>query len=381
MSFLQGRWPGSAADMVVVNTLESARAQVAVGATVVTINLHSEFPRQGHARLVLRMQQPTRFALRWRQPEWAEPARTVAPEGPAHRDGWVEWAPREWRDGETIDIDFAMNAQWTARAPAPTSPARAGRAALRWGPFVLAADQADNPSAGALHELRWADAHPPPLQAPAQGALRFTAPVQGAAAPQTVALRPFAEVSAQQTPYRLWLRQAGTARAPADSLLWGGRPTQSRRGPVDFDDRGGVRHRAATTLSPLVDDDEATQATTRHGAAAATDWFAVSLPQAVRVRRIVFTHGWVSDDGGWFTGAPAVQVRRRPGAAWETLGPLPGYPATTRLDPKGLDNRWDSHEFTLLLPTPVELVAVRVIGAPGGRAAYVGCSDLAAYAT
>lgn len=102
-------------------------------------------------------------------------------------------------------------------------------------------------------------------------------------------------------------------------------------------------------------------------------------------QRFVFTHGRNYHDGGWFDtshGLPRVQVQRVAGGAWDTLGELHDYPATTAHSPLGLVQ---GQQSTLRLPAPVRFVAVRVVGKPasGDRAnqAFVTCSELQAFAT
>ncbi|MBL8277597.1 MAG: glycoside hydrolase family 127 protein [Pelomonas sp.] len=365
-----------------VNTLETSEARLTLGGVEVHAVLHSGFPRRGTARLTLRLAQPARFALRWRLPGWARPATATlhragqAPTAAVEEAGWLSWPAQAWHDGDAVELGFTLGLQALQRPQGEglSWPAEAGRAARAWGPFVLALDQADNPSS-ALHRLAWVREPAARLLA-GPGRLRFAVPVQAVprgggdrpARHDAVAV-PYADAGAQRSLFRVHLL-AAEAGAPGDNLLWPGRAIASRPGAVWLDGRWLPDATAAQRAAVLVDDDEATALSTRHGTPPALDWLGVALPRPVRVQRVVYVQGPVGAAGGWFDvaagGLPEVQAQLADGAAWVTLGVLAGYPATTASDPRELSNGWDSHEFALALPEAVALVAVRVRGRPGG---------------
>jgi hypothetical protein len=103
----------------------------------------------------------------------------------------------------------------------------------------------------------------------------------------------------------------------------------------------------------------------------------------VEIRRVAFVQGRLFHDGGWFdtrSGKPRVQVRRIPRGAWETVGELTAYPATTATDPGRVK---EGMSFSLTLERPEKVVAVRVIGTPasGDNAAqaFASCAELVAF--
>ncbi len=359
-------------DALLLNTFESATATLELGGQPVQVELRSSFPRRGRATLQLRMAAPARFALKLRSPAWAQPM-VVA--GATAHDGWLTLPARTWRDGEQLDIAFALG----ARSLTGTG-ALAGRAALRWGPFMLAYEQDANPAPA--HRLALAQG-PARLQARPGRRLVFEAPValqpaastltahQGAA--RSARWLTFADAGAGRGLYRVWLHAPGdTQTAPSESLLAGGRESASRRSPGP---------------GSVLDEDPASQVSTLGGVVPDEDWFAVALPRPVTARRVVFTQGTVAAHGGWFdaqAGKPRVQLQRRAGAAWETLGELADYPATTATQPGPLANTWDTHEHGLVFSQPERFVAVRVIGRPAGgsdpKRAHVTCSALQAFA-
>ena len=88
----------------------------------------------------------------------------------------------------------------------------------------------------------------------------------------------------------------------------------------------------------------------------AEDWFAVTLDEPVTVSRVVFAHGQTFHDGGWFdasAGKPRVQVKAAKDAAWETVGELKDYPATTATDAAGLKG---GERFTCQFAQPMKAV-------------------------
>lgn len=360
-------------DQLLVNTFDSSTATLTLGGQTVHIELRSGFPRRGQATLHLRMAVPATFAIKLRSPAWAQP---MAVAGASATDGWLALPARIWRDGDQIPISFALGGH-TLRG----ERANAGRAALRWGPFMLAYEQDANLSLPPAQRFALGRGIAR-LQARPGKRLVFDAPVarQPAAsevAPETVATRgarflTFADVGAERGLYRVWLHAPGDAQpAPSESLLVGGRESFSRR----------LRRPGS-----IVDADPASQVSTLHGTAGDEDWFTVTLPRPITARRVVFTQGTVVAHGGWFNaqaGKPRVQVQRHAGAAWETLGELADYPPTTATDPGPLANGWDSHEHGLVFAQPERFVALRVIGRPAGgndaQRAHVTCTELQAF--
>jgi hypothetical protein len=75
-----------------------------------------------------------------------------------------------------------------------------------------------------------------------------------------------------------------------------------------------------------------------------------------------------------------VQVKRTKAGAWETIGALDDYPATTATDPRGLK---PGQQFTLTLAEPAQAVALRVIGKPAcgdnPKQAFASCAELQAF--
>jgi hypothetical protein len=201
-------------------------------------------------------------------------------------------------------------------------------------------------------------------------ALVFNAQLRSARTPQPIsaAFVPFAEAGADGGVYRVWLRAPGTAWPKNDSLLADGEESRSRPG---------------NQQGSIMDGDPATIAVTFDARLAAEDWFAVTLPSAVDIGRVVFAHGKDFHDGGWFDASankPRVQIQRAPGVPWETVGELADYPATTATGNTGLK---PGQKFTLRLTAPIPAIAVRVIGKPACgdnvNQAFSSCGEVEAF--
>jgi uncharacterized protein len=242
---------------------------------------------------------------------------------------------------------------------------------LRWGPFVLAYDASQNPGLPAATAVSLAELSKPSFTLRAGDKLAFAGKVASRRGQESrlATFTTFADAGADGGTYCVWLRAPGAELGKDDSLLADAEETRSRPGNL---------------AGSINDGDFGSVVVTFDGQAAREDWFAVTLPAAVSVRRVVFAHGKSFHDGGWFdTSAdrPKVQIRRTPTGAWETAGELADYPATTSTDDGKLKA---GQKFTLRLDTPLPVVAVRVIGKPASgdysRQAFSSCAELQAFA-
>lgn len=385
-AYLTGQEAGHA--VLRVNTFEPSQATLRLDGRQVTVEQRSEFPFRGEAVLTLRLARPARFALKVRVPSWAQPFDMP---GATLRDGWAEIPVRRWNDGEQIRLGFQLAPRLLAgtATPEPTAthePSAMGRAALAWGPFVLAHEQPPSPGGGeagvalpAPRRLGLTSASVAlftPLLA-RERALRFETEVDARTpmAPQAASRRagflPFADAGAGSSRLGVWLRAPGLPPPPRPagaSLLADGDEFRSRHGNV---------------AGSIIDGDPATLVNTWDGQRADEDWFGVTLDEPATIARVVFVHGRSFHDGGWFdthAAKPRLQAMRVAGGAWETLGAFETYPLTSATAAPGLV---PGQAFTMALPSPVRLVALRVIGTPacGDRPqqAFVTCGELLAY--
>ena len=254
---------------------------------------------------------------------------------------------RKWKPGDTVEIDMNMTERWIDGGP----HAYPGFAAFQRGPQIYALEKAVNPGVNlALAGLNGKyGTHEGP-----KGSLLIDGAVldKGALAERKLALVPFSEA----TDYRIWLPQADRLKTmTAVSLFAFGRETiQPRR----TSDQGSIADERLDTW--------------RRAAS-----FAVAAETPKRLSRVVFKHGRVLDDGGWFdtsAGKPKIEIQRVEKGPWETLGTLDSYPETTAAEPPQLT---DGQAFEWKLSTPLDAIAIRITGKAARQ--FASCAELAAY--
>jgi hypothetical protein len=250
-----------------------------------------------------------------------------------------------------------------------------GKIAFCYGPLVLAADEALlaadgqslNTVAIAKPDLAALSVTPEPAPAefktwPGAQVFRVNAVTRRDGKPVSIRLIGFADAGASGARYKIWLPLAG---APSANLLLDGAESRSRLGNLN---------------GSIIDDDPQSGVVTFDGKSAPEDWFAVTLEAPAAIRRVVFVHGKAFHDGGWFVGQPKVQIQREKSSAWEAVGVIMDYPATSTSDGKKLTS---GQTFTLRLSEPVKAVAVRVIGVPASgdnpKQAFASCAELQAF--
>jgi uncharacterized protein len=354
-------------DLLAISLFETMQVTLGQGAEAITLRQESQFPRQGQAVISIQTAKPRALALQLRVPAWAAPLKCELNGQPAKTtltNGWAFLAPREWSERDRLSIQFSLSPRLVLG-----DHGNKGRAALAWGPFVLACDEAKNTELPPAATLGLVEADPL-LELRAGPDLAFAAAVVPRRTTETkrATFVPFADAGASGGLYRVWLRAPG-AEAKNDSLLADGQESRSRQGNLS----GSIN-----------DGDASTFVVTFNSQRAREDWFAVTMTSAITFKRVVFAHGKVFHDGGWFDASvdkPRVQVQRQKGGEWETIGELKDYPATTATDSTALE---DGRRFTLKLNTPVQAVAVRVIGVPASgdnsNQAFSSCGELEAFA-
>jgi len=164
-------------------------------------------PRGGGGQITVRCAGSATFRLRVRRPAWADGFRPTGPgDAPWAEigDGWWEAPARIWRGQEEVRLEFTPRAERVAGRHG-----NAGRAALRWGPFVLAYDDAANPDlpAGARPAL-------PPEARPAPAGEAFVAQSRLGGRERAARFLPFAEAGAGCGGYRIWLPEREEGAPP-----------------------------------------------------------------------------------------------------------------------------------------------------------------------
>ena len=177
-----------------------------------TVEQVSEFPRRGQATITLRMAAAAKFGVKLRLPDWAVPAEVTVAGVKYNTDsaGWLELPANAWNSGDQIQVVFHLGPRLIVG-----DHGNAGRAALAWGPFVLAFDQQDNAGLPPAEMLGLVGLHPAVTLKPGSR-LAFEAKVRGKDGndPQTATFVPFADAGAGGGEYRVWL-QAQVERSSA----------------------------------------------------------------------------------------------------------------------------------------------------------------------
>ncbi len=176
---------------------------------------------------------------------------------------------------------------------------------------------------------------------------------------QRLVLVPFADA----VNYRVWLVKPDRVSVGPVALTAFGRESWSRAGTGD----GSVCDERSDTY----------RTTFQPGKPAKEDWYAVEMDHPADIARIVFRHGKVFENGGWFdtsAGKPIIQVKRTPNGAWETVATLESYPS---LGASQVPRLRDGEPFAVRLQPPVRAVAIRITGTPARL--FSSCAELAAY--
>jgi DUF1680 family protein len=102
-----------------------------------SLRQETTFPDAAKTHLAMSLQSPARFTVKMRNPDWLASKMVVHVNGKEQAgeidsDGYMAIA-REWRDGDTIDIDLPMKIE------AEQLPDHSSYVSLRYGPIVLAA--------------------------------------------------------------------------------------------------------------------------------------------------------------------------------------------------------------------------------------------------
>ena len=366
-------------DGVVVNLYDESRARLRLrDGTSVAVNLDTRFPAGENIAINIKPDKPTTFTVKLRIPTWCSNAtlklgnKTLPTNAGA--DGYVA-VLRTWKAGDRLALGLPPNARVV-----PGDHDNLGRAAICYGPLVLATDAALDP-AGERIQLNSTDISalaitPEPASGifhdwPNAQVFRITSMGNSAL------LAPIATAGSdnRSTCFRVWLP---FPTQPGANLVVGGIESVSRtRTPgTHIDVRAGE-------WGSIIDGGEVlTYDNTRQD----QDWYAVTLARPATVGRVVFLHSWAFPDGGWFNtsaGKPQVQVQTEKDGPWTTVGELANYPTTTATEAKSLGPQSSGTRFTCTLTTPVAALAVRVIGKPAcgnnPQQSFSSCAGLAVY--
>jgi uncharacterized protein len=373
-------------DGLVINLFNAGEANLRLGnQKAAAIKMETVFPADGKIHINVEPAALSAFVIKLRVPAWCRNPK-VAVNGrnydtTCQEDGYLH-LKRTWKRGDRIDAQFAMEAKLVLG-----DHKNQGKAALEYGPLVLAADSAllessaDGSTPLPLKAIALPDSTLGALDLKAEPAPQAVRTWQGAQVFQInavtrtaveslpagsrvkVRLIPFADAGETGTDYKIWLPIKGPGAN--GNVLLDGAETRSRPGNI---------------TGSINDDDVQTSVVTWDGQPAEQDWFAVTLNQPVNLARIVFIQGKTFHDGGWFDtsgGKPQVEVLQPGDRTWQTAGKLEAYPSTTSTDATGVRA---GQSFSYKFDNPVQVAGVRVIGKPAGgdnpKQAFSSCAEL-----
>ena len=366
------------AEGVVINLYDAGTAHLTLAdGTPVTVKIETLYPADGKIRISVEMESPKEFSIKLRIPAWCKKS-SINLAGDLSgaklgEDGYTALR-RVWKSGDAVELNLKLEPRILVG-----EYSNEGRAALFYGPLVLAVDEsllkADtqqtlNDVALPKAKLGALDITPEPATGkwktwPGAEFFRINAVTRHGGKKFTARLVPFADAGMTDARFKIWLPLAGH---PIANVLLDGVESRSRSGKP---------------TGSINDDDFTSMADTSDGKLATEDWFAVTLAQPATLKRLVFTPGKLAHDGGWFdtsTGKPRVQIQRTVGGTWETIGELSDYPKTTATVGKFSYNR---SQFHLNLKSPVSYTALRVIGVPAcgdnPQQNYATCAELQAF--
>jgi DUF1680 family protein len=201
-AYLKSRLHGE--DVLAVSTFETSQVKLKLGGRDVTVEQRNRFPREGSSLITFRLAQPARFGLLFRVPPWASPLTLEVGKKPVQaevKDGWAMLPAREWKDGDRIGLSFRLGPEM--RLGGFTN---SGRAALSWGPFVLAYDQSRNPGLPEPNIVGLVS-DSPLLTLDPEAVLAWRGKVLNLDSGNTMPARfvPFADAGSSAGTYRVWL--------------------------------------------------------------------------------------------------------------------------------------------------------------------------------
>ncbi len=341
------------------------------GVGPVEIRQRTQYPADGQIAIEVQPDKPAPFRLELRIPPWSKNHRlAVNGEAIDRTSDNLAVLDRQWRPGDKVTLDLDVAPRWIRG-----SGEHEGKMAAAKGPLVLCASPRWNPTLPSPRLIGLVDT---PTFEPV-GKIAgltdeenelLTAFAGRVLTPEgvrdtRVVLGPFACV--QKEKVAVWMREARLLPKTELSLMFDGEEGWSRGGGIE---------------GSIADGDPSTYRVTQNGRLRDEDWWQVTVKEPVEARRIVFRHGHVAHDGGWFdtsAGKPEVLILTEKDGEWKPVGRLETYPKTTADRPPQLE---DGQAFELVIP-PTRILGIRVAGKPAcgdkPKETFSSCAELTAF--
>ncbi len=204
---------------IAVNLYAASEGKFSLTSGSVTIIQQTEYPWNGTVTLKIKPEKPAAFPLFLRLPVWCAEY-TIALNGleikkPGIMDGYIV-VNREWRAGDTIELDLAMPV--VRMTTHPLVEADRGKVALQRGPVLYCVEGID---AGGISEITL-PAEPELTSEYCPDLMNGIAVLRGKAHETDFTAIPFfANANRGITPMRVWLKQEGKTDDPMDAAEWG----------------------------------------------------------------------------------------------------------------------------------------------------------------
>ncbi len=364
------------ADGVVMNLYDAGTAKLTLrNGKSVALTTETIYPSDSKILITVDTNSAVSFDIKLRIPAWCRNSTVKvndkAVEAKIGGDGYAA-IKRQWTKGDKVELNFKLEPRVIVG-----DHLNEGKIAVMYGPLVLAADEAlletNKLTLGGIRVAKpdlaslaiAAEPAPDIVKSWSHGqAFHINALWRGKS--KEILLLPFAEAGSLRKDYKIWLPLVSCTTC---NVLAAGDESRSREGNI----KGTIN-----------DEDTGTYVVTFDGKLETEDWYAVTLEEPQTIARVVYAHGANTNDGGWFDasdGKPRIQIQTSKGGEWKNAGELKDYPATTGTIATNLTG---GNLFTFLLPTPVKVFGVRVIGKPAcglnPKQAYSSCSELQAFA-
>jgi DUF1680 family protein len=363
-------------DGVAVNLFTTSHTTARIPGGTVDIEQKTNYPLDGKVEFIINPRGGNKtFSLRLRVPAWT-PEAHLQLNDLVLKNGYVGGSEviinREWKTGDKLRYEMEMSSKLVLG-----DHENAGREAVMYGPLVLAADQAHNPNARTLTRVALATNDPHSFKLHLAGTGKEGEPIfdtegqvrnaGGSLEKTTLHLTPFYAAGEDGDRFQVWLRSPGAPSSANESLFAFGDESRSRTG---------------NAAGQITDQDPGTFVVTYDGTKKASDWFAVHSDTPVTINRVVFAHGRIYHDGGWFDtsgGKPQIQVQKEKNGQWENVAVLDTYPSANAVTAPRLR---DGQAFTVKFPA-IKVYGVRVVGKPASgdrpEQAFSSCAELQAY--
>jgi len=368
---------------VQVNFFEPSTLETTIGGVKTKIRQQTQYPLDGMVQLRIEPDKPVQFDLLVRKPDWCKSCtvsvnKHAVPEPPVDR-GYLRIS-NTWEPSDVVRIRFGVPAVLVRG-----TYGNEGLVAVQCGPLVLAfdtglqtrTDTTHSPARvtpavepdGTVQLALFPRPQPIPQGAPAHvfRSVGFTCATDGSREELRrvpITWTSFAEAGQSGSNFAVWLPGPERLKKMSDAPFAFAKESWSRKGNIE---------------GSIADGDKTTWRVTFDGTPRPEDWFAVEREQPAEINCVVYAHGHVYHDGGWFDASkanPRIQIKRSSGGAWEDPAVIDTYPATTATNAAGLA---DGQEFVVRFPA-TQAAAIRVIGVPAcgdnPKQSFASCAEL-----